>query len=142
MQSSSCHAHHCPSVQVPTVVRALPDLLLPPLTQCAQFQGVPLTKPRFEERRGAADATARPAVRACQRWDKAVQALTQLARWLRIELGEFRKKVALWDSEAKVAERAGSSGPPPDAGAVAGAARVPEVKSAGQHITALHDCDT
>jgi len=114
---------HCCWRYIPLVVRALPDLLLPkkqvkqvgskPTNPAFAFFQQFLEQPRFQEpekpgvpltvvqrghvreklcfhREGGATTT-------WKRWMAVATALSELARWLRLEIINFRRKVQLWD---------------------------------------------
>ena len=97
---------------IPIVANAIPDILLP--RQAADpptFQGVALHNLRFEEpqprrasgesyeQRRASWMEERLSIGQHGRWADVSMALTDLARWLRMEAIWFRRRVLLWDSQ-------------------------------------------
>ncbi len=88
----------------PAVAAAIPNMLLPPQGDPPSFQDVPLDNPRFQEPgpRGKCERAEREAARLGhglhRRWADVSLALQDLARWLRLEALQFRRRVLLWDS--------------------------------------------
>ncbi len=92
----------------PAVASAIPNILLPRQGDSPSFQGVPLECRRFQEPEPRGNRPSGRAEREAERsahglhgrWADVSLALDDLARWLRLEALNFRRRVLLWDSVA------------------------------------------
>jgi hypothetical protein len=92
---------------IPTVVRILPDLLLPPQMGMHSVAGivVRLSSSRFLEPLSGSKDERRVAARRQRQeddmahiWHETIEALDNMARMLRMELLEFGRRMVSWDA--------------------------------------------
>jgi len=92
---------------IPTVVRILPDLLLPRQTGMHSVAGIVVRMsssrfveplPRSKDERRVAERRQRQEDDVAHIWHETIEALDNLARMLRMELLEFGRRMVSWDA--------------------------------------------
>lgn len=96
---------------IPSVVTALPDLLMPLKEDGSVFRGIGLTAHATSMSLRFFEAGAKHQGLE-KKWREIEEALSMLARWLRVEASNFRKQIILWDVENTSVAPVADSAPP------------------------------